>query len=148
MELILLKDVEKVGRKGDVVRVRDGFARNFLFPKKAALPLTAASQRFVDEQRARAAKRLTEQKGEAEKTAKKIESAKFVLRAASGEHDKLFGSVTTEDVSALLAEKGFAIDKKKVLIKEPIKALGSYTISVEVFPQVKASLQLEVLRKD
>ena len=148
MELILLKDIEKVGRKGDVVRVRDGFARNFLFPQKAALQLTAASQRFGDEQKTRAAKRLAEQKAEAEKAAKKIESTKFVLRAASGEHDKLFGSVTTEDISALLAEKGFVIDKKKVLIKEPIKALGNYTISIEVFPQVKASLQLEVLRKD
>ena len=130
------------------MRVRDGFARNFLFPQKAALPLTAASQQFVEEQKARAAKRLAQQKGDAEKIAKKIEEAKFVLHAASGEHDKLFGSVTTEDISGLLAEKGFLIDKKKVLIKEPIKALGTYEISVEVFPQVKASLQLEVLRKD
>ncbi len=148
MELILLQDVEKVGRKGEVVKVRDGFARNFLFPKKVAIPLTWAGKQFVDEQKARALKRAARQKAEAETLAKKLSDLKLVFKAASGDQDKLFGSVTAEDVSRLLSEQGFGIDKKNVSLKEPIRSLGTYTIGIEVFSLVKTSIQLEVVRKD
>lgn len=144
MELILLKDVEKVGRKGQVVRVRDGFARNFLLPQKSALPLTAANERFIKDQKVRAEKRSAAEKAKAEEVAAKLGKLKLSVQAASGEQDKLFGSVTAEDISRLLAEKGFDIDRKKILLKDPIRALGSYPIAVEVYPQVRANVQLEV----
>lgn len=146
MELILLKDLEKIGRKGQVVRVRDGFARNFLLPQKAAMPLTAANERFVADQKARAEKRSVVEKIKAQETADKLEGLKLSIQAASGEESKLFGSVTAEDISRLLAEKGFQLDRRKILLKEPIRSLGTYTLTVEVFTQVRANIQLEILK--
>lgn len=146
MELILLKDLEKIGRKGQVVRVRDGFARNFLLPQKAAMLLTAANERFVADQKARAEKRAVIEKVKAQETAEKLEGLKLSIQSVSGEQDKLFGSVTAEDVSRLLAEKGFQLDRRKILLKEPIRSLGTYTLTVEIFPQVRATIQLDVLK--
>lgn len=146
MELILLKDIEKIGRKGQVVRVRDGFARNFLLPQKSAMPLTAANERFVADQKARAEKRAVIEKIKAKETAEKLEGLQLSVQSAAGEQDKLFGSVTAEDISRLLAEKGFKLDRRKILLKEPIRSLGTYTLTVEVFPQVRASIQLNVLK--
>lgn len=148
MELIMLKDMEKVGRKGEVVRVRDGFARNFLLPQKAAMPLSAANEQFVKEQKARAEKRRAAEKSAAEATASKLGELKLSVQAACGEQDKLFGSVTAEDISQLLAAQGFEYDKKKILLKEPIRSLGTYQVAVDVYPQVRANVRLDVLRKD
>jgi large subunit ribosomal protein L9 len=144
MELILLKDLEKIGRKGQVVRVRDGFARNFLLPQKSAMPLTAANERFVADQKARAEKRAVVEKVAAKETAEKLEGLKLSIQSVAGDQDKLFGSVTAEDISRLLAEKGYKLDRRKILLKEPIRSLGTFTLTVEVFPQVRASIQLEV----
>jgi len=146
MELILLKDIEKIGRKGQVVRVRDGFARNFLLPQKSAMPLTAANERFVADQKARAEKRAVIEKVQAKETAEKLEGLKISIQSVAGDQDKLFGSVTAEDISRLLAEQGFKLDRRKILLKEPIRSLGSYTLTVEVFPQVRANIQLDVLK--
>jgi len=146
MELILLKDLEKIGRKGQIVRVRDGFARNFLLPQKAAMPLTAANERFIADQKARAEKRAVVEKIKAQETAGKLEGLKLSVQAVSGDENKLFGSVTAEDISRLLAEKGFPLDRRKILLKEPIRSLGVYTLTVEVFPQVRANVELSVLK--
>ncbi|MBP9866216.1 MAG: 50S ribosomal protein L9 [Candidatus Omnitrophica bacterium] len=146
MELILLKDLEKIGRKGQVVRVRDGFARNFLLPQKSAMPLTAANERFVADQKARAEKRAIVEKVKAKETAEKLEGLKLSIQSVAGDQDKLFGSVTAEDISRLLAEKGFQLDRRKILLKEPIRSLGTYNLAVEVFPQVRANIQLNVLK--
>ncbi len=147
MELILLKDLEKVGRKGDVIRVRDGFARNFLLPQKAAMPLNAANESFVNEQKARVKKRRAAEKSSAEETARKLSALTLSIEAACGEQDRLFGSVTSADISELLAVKGFAFDKNKVVLKEPIRALGTFQVVVDVYPQVRANVRLNVLRK-
>ena len=147
MELIMLKDMEKVGRKGEVVRVRDGFARNFLLPQKAAMPLNAANESFIKEQKARAEKRRAAEKTQTEETAKKLSGLKLSVQAACGEQDKLFGSVTAEDVKQLLADQGFDFDRKKILLKEPIRTLGTFQVVVEVYPQVRANVRLDVLRK-
>jgi len=146
MELILLKDLEKIGRKGQVVRVRDGYARNFLLPQKAALPLTQANERFVADQKARAEKRAKIERVKAQEIAKKLEGLKISIEAAAGEQDKLFGSVTAEDISKLLGEKGYQLDRRQILLKEPIRSLGEYTLTVEVFTQVRANIQLTVLK--
>jgi large subunit ribosomal protein L9 len=147
MELILTQDVDKVGRKGDVVRVRDGYGRNFLIPRSLAVPSTRANQEFVEEQKVRSEKRREKERSEAQKAAEKLGKAKVILEAASGEKDKLFGSITAEDISEALRKQGFAYDKKHVLLKEPIRSLGTYSVTVEIYPQVKATVPVEVVKK-
>src|SRR4051812_37545749 len=120
MELMLTQDVENVGRKGDVVRVRDGYARNFLIPRKLATPSTRANQEFVEEQKVRVARRREKAKSQAQTAAEKLALVKLKIEAQAGEQEKLFGSVTTEDIAAALKQKGFSIQKKQIHLKEPI----------------------------
>ena len=147
MELILTHDVEKVGRKGEVVRVRDGFARNFLIPRSLAIPSTRANQEFVEEQKVRAEKRREKERGEAQKTVEKISKVKLTIEAASGEKEKLFGSVTAEDISEALRKQGHSYDRKHILLKEAIRSLGTYSVIIEIYPQVKATIAVEVVKK-
>lgn len=148
MEVILTKDVVHVGRKGDVVKVRDGYARNFLIPQNVALPSTRANQQFVAEQKVRATKRREKEVAEAEKIAEKLSSLKIKIEAQAGEQDKLFGSITAEDIAQALSQKGHAFDKKHVHLKESIRSLGSHPVTVEIFAQVKATVTVEVVRKN
>ncbi len=147
MELILLQDVEKVGRKGEVVRVRDGFARNLLIPRKLALPSTPENQVFVEDQKRRAEARREKEKADAQARAQKLSSLKVQIEAAAGEQDKLFGSVTADEIAEALKQKGHNFDKKHILVKESIRTLGNHTVSLEIYPQVKASITVEVIRK-
>ena len=147
MELILLKDIEKVGHKGDVVRVRDGFARNFLLPRKWALPSTRANREFFDEQKERMARRREKEKMKAQDLAAKLGQMKLTIPAQAGEQDKLYGSVTAEDICEALNKQGHAFNRKQILLKESIRALGTHAVMVELFSQVKASLTVEVIRK-
>lgn len=147
MELILLENVEKVGRKGEVVRVRDGYARNFLFPKKLALVVTQANRAFMEDQKLRAEKRYEKEKIAAAATVEKIQSLKVVVEAKAGEQGKLFGSVTSEDICLALTQCGYAFDKKQIVLKESIRALGSYPVTVELYPEVKACITVEVIQK-
>jgi len=147
MELILLQDVQSVGSKGDVVRVSEGFARNFLLPRRFAIASTRSNRQFVEEQRARMVKKRAQQKTEAENKAQQLQQMKLTMEAAAGEQDKLFGSITAEDIRQALAERGYAVDRKRIHLQDPIRALGSHVVSVELYPQVKASVTVEVIRK-
>ncbi len=147
MELILTKDVEKVGRKGDVVKVRDGFARNFLLARALAIPSTRANREFVEDQKVRNTKKREKERAEASKLAEKLSSLKIQIQAAAGEKDKLFGSITTEDFSQALAQQGHQYDKKHILMKEAIRSLGTYAVAVEIYPQIKATINVEVIKK-
>ena len=147
MELILTENVEKVGRKGDVVRVRDGFARNFLIPRSLAVPSTRANQEFVAEQRVRAEKRREKERTEAQKMAEKVSKVKLTIEAAAGEKEKLFGSVTAEDISEALQKQGHSFDKKHIHLKDAIRALGTYSVAIEIYPQIKANISVEVTKK-
>ena len=147
MELILLQDIEKIGRKGEVIRARDGYARNFLIPRKLALPATSENQVFVEEQKTRAAARREKEKAVAQAKAEKMSSVKIKIEAQAGEQDKLFGSVTAEEIAEALAKKGHEVDKKHIHLKEAIRTLGVHTASVEIYPQVKANISIEVIRK-
>lgn len=147
MELILLQDVEKIGRKGEVIRVRDGFGRNFLLPQNLALVATRENRRFVDDLKARALKRLAEEKAAAETLAKKVNGLKITLERAAGEQDKLFGSVTAEDIREAFAEKKYNFEKKQIHLKEAIRSLGTYPVTLELYPQVKATVSVEVVSK-
>ncbi len=147
MELILLKDVENLGHKGDVIQVRDGYARNFLLPRNLGLAATRSNQQFVADQRARAEKRNTQRRLSAGEQAKKLEKVKITLEAAAGEQNKLFGSITAEDIREALKAEGFVLDKRRIQLKKPIRDLGTHTVAVEVFAQVRANLTVEVVRK-
>ncbi len=147
MELILLQDVEKVGRKGDVIRVRDGFGRNFLLPQNLALVASRENRKFVDDLKARAAKRRAVEKAEAEVVAKKVQGLKVTLERAVGDQDKLYGSVTAEDVREALEAQKYIFDKKQIHLKEPIRSLGVHPVTVEIYPQVKATVSVEVVSK-
>lgn len=147
MEVILTENVEKVGRKGDVVRVRDGYGRNFLLARRLAVPATRANQEFVEEQRERARVRREKEKAEATTLADKVSQVKLSIEAPAGETEKLFGSVTAEDICEALKRKGHDFDRRQIVLKEPIRSLGSHSVTVEVYPQVKASITVDVVRK-
>jgi large subunit ribosomal protein L9 len=147
MELILLQDVEKVGRKGDVVRVRDGFARNVLIPRKLALAATSENQVFVEEHKKRTEIRREKERTAALAEADKMSSLKIKIEAQAGEQEKLFGSVTSEEIAEAINKKGYHVDKKQIQLKDAIKTLGSHAVAVEIYPQVKANISVEVIRK-
>ena len=147
MQVIMLKDVKKVGRKGEVVRVRDGYGRNYLIPNKFALQATRANEKFAEEQTARAAKRFEAEREAALKLAEKLGKVKLTIEAKAGEKDKLFGSVTSEDIRQALAEKGHEFDKREIHPEKPIKTLGIFNVLVDVFPGVKATISLKVTAK-
>lgn len=147
MEIILLKDVEKVGKRGAVVHVRDGFGRNFLLPRGLALAATKENQALAERERKHGEARQARKKDEAEKLARELESLRLRVEVAAGEKDKMFGSVTPQDLQEALAKKGFPLDKKQFQLPEPIRSLGNYTVTVELEPEVKAALQVEVVRK-
>ena len=147
MEVILLKDVEKLGKRGEVVNVRDGFGRNFLFPQTLAIPATRQNRAFLETQKNHEAKRRSKKKQEAETLAEKLQSLTLTLEVAAGEKDKLFGSVTTQDLAEALARSGVSLDKKQFHFSEPIKSLGRHAVTVELEAHVKATLQVEVIKK-
>ena len=147
MELILTENVEKVGCKGDVVRVRDGYARNFLIPRNLAVPSTRANQEFVAEQKVRAEKRREKERAEAQKAVEKLNKVKLTIEAQAGDKEKLFGSVTAEDISEALQKQGHSYDRKHIHLKEPIRSLGTHAVAIEIYPQVKATISVEVIKK-
>ena len=146
MELLLLKNVADVGKKGEVVRVRDGFARNFLMPQDLAIPATRANKQFFAEHRVRSVKRKAAEKEAAEKRAKEMKDLIIRLEVRAGEGDKLYGSVTAEDLRLELEKQGHRFDKKQVRIKDPLKTLGTHQVDLEIYPQVKTRLTVELVR--
>ncbi len=147
MELLLLKDVKDVGKKGDVVRVRDGHARNFLLPNDLAVPATRSNKKFFAEQRTRSVARKAREKEAAEKRAKELRELKITLEVKAGEGDKLYGSVTPEDVRVALEQQGHSFEKKQIRIKEALKTLGVHQIEIEIFPQVKTRITVELVKQ-
>ena len=147
MELLLIKNVPDVGKKGEVVRVRDGFARNFLLPQDLAIPATRANKQFFTEQRARSAARKAKEKEAAEKRAKELKDLTLKIEVKAGEGDKLYGSVTAEDLRLELEKLGHNFEKKQVRIKDALKTLGTHQVDLEIFPQVKVRLTVELVRQ-
>ncbi len=146
MELLLIQNVPHVGRKGDVVKVRDGFGRNYLIPRHYALVATRANRVFIEEQRVRVEARRAKERAAAEETVKALERIKVVITMKVGTGDKLFGSITAEQIAENISrKKGHKIDKKQVQMDEPIKTLGTHLVEVEVYPQVKAKVTVEVV---
>lgn len=147
MQVILLEDVERLGRKGETVKVARGYARNYLIPKKLALLDTPGNRKAFKNLKVVEKVRTTREKREAEIIASRLETVSLTAVVQAGEDDKLFGSVTSKDISELLAKEGFETDKKEILLEEPIKKLGVYTVGVKVHPEVDAKVKLWVVRK-
>ncbi|MBF8261067.1 MAG: rplI [candidate division NC10 bacterium] len=146
MKVILLEQVEKLGRPGDQVEVADGYARNFLIPKRKAVAATPAHVKSLDHLLRQNKGRKDRFRQAAESMAARIAEASCVIKRQAGEHEKLFGSVTNQDIAAALGARGLDVDRRKILLQEPIKVLGSYTIPIRLHPEVVAELRLTVER--
>lgn len=145
MKVILREDMKSLGKMGEVVKVTPGYARNYLIPKGIAVEADVKNVRALEHEKRviqdRARKTLDKAKG----LAGEISAVSLSIKARAGEEEKLFGSVTAMDIAEALKEKGFAVDKKKVLLDEPIKRLGAYQVDVRVAPEVTATVSVEVV---
>jgi len=146
MQVILLQDVEKVGSQGEVVRVKDGYARNFLIPRGLAAPTRSAKARHLSHQEKLVADRRRMEMKQAEKVALSLSELSVEIPMHVGEEDKLYGSVTSSDIAEALAAKGFEVDRRKIEIEEPIKALGVYTVRVHIGPEIVATPKVWVVK--
>ena len=147
MQIILQEDVEKVGTRGQLVEVAEGYARNFLLPKKLALEATPGNLKRLEKMRAAFAKKTAVEKESAQKLAELLASVSLTLSRKAGENDQLFGSVTSGDISEALAAQGYNIEKRKIVLTDPIKLVGEYDIPVKLHREVSATVKLTV-KKD
>jgi large subunit ribosomal protein L9 len=148
MQVILLERVEKLGQMGDEVKVKDGFARNFLLPKKKALRATKANRDYFQTRKADLEARNLAARGEAEKIAKKLDGQKFVLVRQAGDRGQLYGSVSPRDVADAMETAGFKVDRHQVQISVAIKSIGLFTIPVVLHPEVKVNVTVNVARSE
>jgi large subunit ribosomal protein L9 len=145
MEVILKEDVANLGHRGDVVKVADGYGRNFLLPRKLALQATAANKAVIEQMKAAAARRSATEKVQAEALAAQLEPVVLTFTRKSGESGHLFGSVTSADIASELAAKGFDIDRRKIVLGDAIKALGNHEVSVKLHREVTAHVKVKVI---
>jgi large subunit ribosomal protein L9 len=145
MEVILKEDVVNLGHRGDVVKVADGYGRNFLLPRKLALQATTANKAVIEQMKASAARRSATEKVQAEELLTKLEPVVLAFTRKSGESGQLFGSVTSADIAAELATRGFEIDRRKISLNEPIKALGNHEVAVRLHREVTAHVKVKVI---
>ena len=145
MEVILREHVEKLGRRGDVVKVAEGYARNYLLPRKLALAVTEANKRQIEREKKVAEVRELEEKSAAEAVAQRLTQLEIEIARRVGENETLYGSVTSADIAHALAAKGFDIDKKKIQLADPLKALGENTVPVRIHREVTAQVKVKVV---
>ncbi len=147
MKIILRKDFEKLGKIGDIIEVKDGYARNYLIPKNIAYQATEGNMRALEEEKKQQEYRARKEEINAQKVASKIESISVTIKAKVGEDEKLFGSVTSQSIAEALAEQGITIDKRNIELEEPLKSLGIYTIPIKLHPKVNAKLKVWIVRE-
>ncbi len=145
MKIVLRQDVDNLGDRGQVVSVKNGYARNFLFPKGLAFEATPGNMRTIELQKKTWAVREAKEEGDAKKIATAMEGTKVTISKRAGEHDALYGSVTNAEIAELLAAKGFDVDRRRIMIKDPIKTLGSFKVPVKIHRQVVAEVEVEVV---
>ncbi|MGA2904665.1 MAG: 50S ribosomal protein L9 [Candidatus Korobacteraceae bacterium] len=149
MEVILKEDVAKLGSRGDVVKVAEGYGRNYLLPRKLAIEATPANRAVIEQMKASAVRRLAREKGDAEAQGKQLAGVELGFTRKSGEHDQLFGSVTSADIARELEHKGFNIDRRKIQLDEPLKHVGEFNVSIklhrDVIVPVKVTIQKEAV---
>ncbi|SHE50794.1 50S ribosomal protein L9 [Caloramator proteoclasticus] len=148
MKVILKADIKGVGKKDEVINVSDGYARNFLFPKKLAVEATEGNLRVLEEQKAKEAEKKREEIKAAQELAKKLSTLTVEVAVKVGDNGKIFGSVTSKDIAdALKKQHNIDIDKKKIDLPEAIKIAGVYTVDVKVYPEVTGKLKVSILQK-
>ena len=148
MQVILLERVEKLGQMGDEVKVRDGFARNYLLPKKKALRATEANRKYFDNQKAQLEARNLERKAEAEAVSAKLEGKSFVLLRSAGDRGQLYGSVSPRDIADAISEGGFSVNRTQVPLDKAIKTIGLFETAVVLHPEVRVNVTINVARTE
>ena len=147
MEIILLEDVKGVGKRGDKLKVANGYARNFMIPNKLAVASTDAGAAIFAEAERQRKRRETKSRREAEDAAKKYANVSVHISVEVGEEDRLFGSVTSADIADSLREQGIDVDKRKIVLEEPLRQLGVYTVPLKLFQDVEAKIKVWVVKK-
>jgi large subunit ribosomal protein L9 len=146
MEVILKEDVPKLGNRGDVVKVAEGYGRNFLLPKKLAIEASGANKAVIEQMKASAVRRSAKEKGDAEALAKQFNGVSLHFTRRAGEHDHLFGSVTSSDIASELEARGFNLDRRKIQLNEPLKNLGEFTVPIRLHRDVTTNIQVTVTK--
>jgi large subunit ribosomal protein L9 len=147
MEVILRQHVDNLGRRGEIVKVADGYARNYLLPKKLALLATAGNKQHVERERKIFETREAEERGQAEAVAARLTALTISIARRVGDTEQLYGSVTASDIAEFLKEKGFEIDRRKLILPEPIKTLGEHDVPLKLHREVTVPLKVHVTRE-
>ena len=148
MEVILRQDIEKLGARGQIVNVAEGYARNYLLPRRLAVPAPEANKKIVELERQAHLRREAREKAEAEELARMLAGVSITLHQKAGEHDQLFGSVTALDIAEALARRNFQIDRRKIQLEHPIKQLGDHKVPIRLHREVTVEITVQVLREE
>ena len=144
MEVILKEDVTKLGSRGDVVKVAEGYGRNYLLPRKLAIQADAGNKAVIVQMKAASVRKSAKEKTQAEELAKQFDGLSVSFQRRSGEHDHLFGSVTSGDIAEAVAKKGVTLDRRQIQLHEPLKTLGEFTVPVKLHKEVTAHLKVVI----
>jgi large subunit ribosomal protein L9 len=144
MEVILKEDIEKLGHRGDVVRVADGYGRNYLLPARLAIQATTANKAVIEQMKQSAVRKLAKEKVIAEDLSNQLDNIELVFERKVGENDHLFGSVTSGDIAQQLEQKGHSIDRRKISLEEPLKSLGEFHVPIKLHREVTTHLKVTI----
>jgi large subunit ribosomal protein L9 len=144
MEVILKEDVQKLGHRGDVVKVADGYGRNFLLPRKLAIEATPANRAVIEQMKAAAVRRSVKEKSDAEALAKQFATVHLTFLRKVGERDHLFGSVTSADIAQEMEARGFSLDRRKIQLEEPLKTLGDFDVQIRLHRDIAAPIKVTI----
>ncbi|MDO8662216.1 MAG: 50S ribosomal protein L9 [Candidatus Omnitrophota bacterium] len=147
MEVILTKDVDKLGKAGSVVKVKDGFARNLLLPKKLAIPVTAGNLKKMEQEKAKLIQGQEEKKQAALALKERLDKLSLTISAAAQDEKSLYGSITAQDISNALKDEGIEVEKNLIILDEPIKSPGIFEISVKLHPEIQAKVKVWIVKK-
>ncbi|HUA17149.1 MAG TPA: 50S ribosomal protein L9 [Bryobacteraceae bacterium] len=148
MEVILREDVDKLGARGQLVKVAAGYARNFLLPKRLAVPATEANKKIVEQERQAHLRREAKLVTDASDLGKMLENVSITIAQKAGENDQLFGSVTSKDIAETLEKQGYTIDRRKIVLEEPIKTLGDFKVPVRLHREVTTEIAVHVVKEE
>jgi large subunit ribosomal protein L9 len=148
MEVILREHVDNLGKRGEIVKVADGYARNYLLPRKLALPATDANRKHVERERKIVETREAHQRTQAEAIAARLTTLEIVITRRVGETDQLYGSVTSSDIADTLKASGFEVDRRKLILPEPIKTIGDHEVPLKLHREVTVPLKIHVVKED
>ena len=148
MDVILREDVEKLGTRGQLVKVAPGYARNFLLPNKMAVAATESNKKIVEQERQAHLRREAKVEGEAKEVGKMLGAVAITISQKAGENDQLFGSVTSKDIAEALEKQGYTIERRKIVLEEPIKTLGEFKVPIRLHREVTAEVTVHVVKEE